>query len=248
MFKKLSNNDILKIIKLYSSTDLSVKQISDQFNISSSTVSYIAKKYNIPLRRKINENFIGKTFNRLTVIDSYLSNNRRYCTCKCSCNEILNVAASHLKSGHTKSCGCLITETNSNKSYQLSGAIKKYSPKIASAKRIWQKRYSDGLSFENFLTESQKNCYYCNSEPSNSFNVGLEDKKSSQYKKDNGEFKYNGLDRIDNNKNHSIDNIVPCCKWCNYAKRERSFTDFVKWSEKLYKHLSKNIINKTHID
>ena len=56
--------------------------------------------------------------------------------------------------------------------------------------------------------------------------------------KQNGDFIYNGLDRIDNSKNHSKENCVACCKYCNYAKRERSFSEFKEWINRVYLRLN----------
>ena len=60
------------------------------------------------------ENLIGKTFNRLTVIKEAPSKNKKtYWICKCECGNIIEVRADQLKSGNTKSCGCLNTEKRS---------------------------------------------------------------------------------------------------------------------------------------
>lgn len=103
-------------------------------------------------------------------------------------------------------------------------------PIKSSAKRIFR-RYSDGnLTFDIFFKLSQENCTYCQQPPSNLYNCSKDSKFSSQYQKDNGNFVYNGLDRIDSNLPHNIDNVVPCCKYCNYAKRERSIEEFKAWA------------------
>lgn len=45
-----------------------------------------------------------------------------------------------------------------------------------------------------------------------------------------------GADRIDNNKPHTLDNVVPCCLKCNNKKQKKSFEEFVKnWG---YVHLT----------
>nr|DAU90285.1 MAG TPA: hypothetical protein [Bacteriophage sp.] len=56
----------------------------------------------------------GQTFGRLKVVkfDSLSKNNQAKWKCKCKCGNEVVVAASHLKSGHTKSCGCLSRETS----------------------------------------------------------------------------------------------------------------------------------------
>lgn len=58
---------------------------------------------------------IGKTFGRLIVLDyagdQYvgLDNNSRW-ICRCECGNTVVVGSNKLKSGHTKSCGCLVSE------------------------------------------------------------------------------------------------------------------------------------------
>ena len=50
----------------------------------------------------------GEKFGKLTVVD-YAGNGQRKCLCECG-NEVI-VGTTHLKSGNTRSCGCLIHET-----------------------------------------------------------------------------------------------------------------------------------------
>lgn len=46
----------------------------------------------------------------------------------------------------------------------------------------------------------------------------------------------NGLDRIDNSLGYIIDNIVPCCSTCNWAKRTTNASEFVDWAKKVTEH------------
>ena len=187
------------------------------------------------------EDLTNKKFNKLLVISlAEKKNTRYYWLCKCDCGNNKIIAGSKIKNGQTKSCGCLNTINRKNKKESLYKKNIKYHPSITTARKIWKKRYSDGISFEEFYKLSQMPCHYCGSEPSNIQNAALDDKKSSKYAKENGYFKYNGLDRIDNNKSHVYDNCVPCCKWCNYAKRERNLEDFKIWIQNLYKNLYGN--------
>ena len=115
-----------------------------------------------------------------------------------------------------------------------------FHPSETSARKLWLRRYNDGgLQFDDFIRLSQSDCHYCDSRPSMISNAAKEDKKSSDYAKNNGDFVYNGLDRIDSSLPHSLDNVVPCCKWCNYAKRERSVAEFEAWIEQAYSTLQK---------
>lgn len=57
-------------------------------------------------------NLTNQTFGRLTVFERAKNNksNKTKWKCRCSCGKITTVFASHLKSGHTISCGCLKEE------------------------------------------------------------------------------------------------------------------------------------------
>jgi len=54
---------------------------------------------------------IGEKFNRLTVLDAPVKIGRRYkVNCICDCGNTVAVDTSHLRNGHTASCGCLQRE------------------------------------------------------------------------------------------------------------------------------------------
>jgi hypothetical protein len=84
------------------------------------------------------------------------------------------------------------------------------------------------------------NCFYCNSLPNNVFNRAKTDKKASIKAKNEGNYIYNGIDRIDNSKGHTIDNIVPCCKYCNFAKSNLNIKEFYEWIDRVKKNLKKD--------
>lgn len=67
---------------------------------------------------------IGKKFNRLTVIQSYVSdkygNIQWLCKCECGNEKVVN--SSKLKSGHTKSCGCFAKD-NGRKQLTTHGMV-----------------------------------------------------------------------------------------------------------------------------
>ena len=51
---------------------------------------------------------IGNTYNKLTVIEyDGIKDHNAYWKCKCECGNEIIVSGNHLRSGHTKSCGCL---------------------------------------------------------------------------------------------------------------------------------------------
>lgn len=43
-----------------------------------------------------------------------------------------------------------------------------------------------------------------------------------------------GIDRVDNEGGYTIKNSVPCCRICNYAKRDMPISDFLSWIGRVY--------------
>lgn len=73
-----------------------------------------------------------------------------------------------------------------------------------------RRRYNQVMSFEEFLTLTKETaCHYCGAELQWSA-------YSSTLGKINGAM-YN-LDRKDNNLGYTKDNVVPCCRRCNWGK------------------------------
>ena len=48
---------------------------------------------------------------------------------------------------------------------------------------------------------------------------------------------FNGLDRIDSSKGYTIDNVVSCCKYCNFAKNDLTVDEFKEHISEIYKYL-----------
>lgn len=61
------------------------------------------------MARKRIVNLVGQQFERLLVIEEDMTNNEKKAKwiCKCDCGNIVSVYGHNLKSGTTKSCGCL---------------------------------------------------------------------------------------------------------------------------------------------
>jgi hypothetical protein len=177
-----------------------------------------------------NLDLTGQKFGRLTVLEkSKTINKRATWLCKCDCGNTKIIKAKYLRNGDTKSCGCLNKEKCIKMYKKAAIKNRKYHPTISAALVIWRDVYRE-MNFEDFYNLSQQNCYYCCRPPSNIINCEY----PQEYTEEKKPLIYNGLDRIDNSKPHSKENCVPCCKQCNYAKRERSIEDFGKWLIRLY--------------
>ncbi len=63
-------------------------------------------------------NYVGMTFDRLTVVSRDLSSSRTKWNCQCSCGNSCSVQAAHLKSKKIRSCGCLSKELLAERSFK----------------------------------------------------------------------------------------------------------------------------------
>lgn len=174
----------------------------------------------------------GDKFSRLTLISYY----KGKWEAQCECGKLVTRPTNHFTSGNIKSCGCLNMDQNKKKADKMIAARRKFDPQTTSARRIW-KQYirRDGycnLSFDQFWKLSQNNCFYCGEGPSKIYNFfSTKSTRGSQQAIKNGDFIYNGLDRVDSNGHHTLDNVVTCCYLCNRNKNSLSqdlFFDKIK--------------------
>lgn len=91
------------------------------------------------------ENLIGKKFNQLTVIKRIINNNDKVMwECECACGNKTIVRGDSLRSGHTKSCGCLQKKHAAN--LNAKNLIGERFGKLVVTKRS-QKKNSNGQYF-----------------------------------------------------------------------------------------------------
>lgn len=145
--------------------------------------------------------------------------------CRCVCGTERTVGQQSLLDGTTKSCGCYRDDRNTEM-YRLPPDIGAANNLIGQYRRGAIRR---GLVWELSMLEAQilfkGDCRYCGHPPTNTAKTkykgprGIEDSL----------YKYNGIDRVDNTKGYTIDNVVSCCKYCNTAKSNHSIEEFSKW-------------------
>lgn len=193
--------------------------------------------------------FLNQRFGKLLIIEIVDRNDTRITSkkrlqktisvkCVCECGNEIFCTLSDLKSGHTKTCGCGQVEASARNiaiANSMSRSwIKSRPPMLGTAWHIFKFEYGDAdLCFDDFLSLTQQNCFYCGAAPSNRRNIYTPN-NYSDYRVKEGTFIYNGLDRIDNSKYHTKDNVVPCCKQCNKGKLTMSTEDFFRWVKKIY--------------
>jgi len=184
----------------------------------------------------------GKVFGRLTVLHRARSVKTRtggYTMWRCRCvdGNCTDVRTQHLTSGRIVSCGCYLKEV-------LDLVPRGLDPGRSHVRSIYN-YYSVNavkrgllfdLTFEQFCGIISQNCHYCGQSPELGHNNQRRwGSKSMDYK---GVVKYNGVDRLDNSKGYEIGNVCPCCKRCNYAKRDMTIEEFSNWVSRLTQHFN----------
>lgn len=164
------------------------------------------------------KDMVGQVFGQLTVVSRAGTNKTKNGTqratflCRCRCGNEVEKIGAVLRNGIGISCGCQSTSKYEN-------------PKQAEINKKLSIYRTDALrrGFDWLLTVTETmellkgNCHYCDIEP----------KQVAKGVRQNGDFVYNGIDRMDNNKGYLKENTVSCCKMCNFMKRSMDYTTFI---------------------
>lgn len=139
-------------------------------------------------------------------------------------NEIV-LRGTAFTSGNTKSCGCLSKEVK--KARRLPDNRGVINHIILQYKRHARDRnLSWNLTYEQVEKIIQEPCFYCGTEKSNH--------KVTKNCKEG--YDHNGIDRIDSSVGYEPNNVVSCCKICNYAKSNLTKDDFINWAIRVAEH------------
>jgi len=220
-----------------------VKEIAKELNVNQRTVSGYLKEYNIPIRKyHIVKDMIGKKFGKLTVIKELsIKQANKYIQyeCRCDCGNSYIAYGIHLRGGQNNSCGCnrAITRRQKNRKYFIQKILYRNAI-IGKSKKL---KLDYNIIFEQFIELINKPCFYCGLEHSNRCKDPYMNKQVDF--EDHTVF-YNGLDRIDSSKGYLIDNVVPCCKFCNRAKSDMTVDEFKTWLGRIYTYY---ILKDNHV-
>ena len=137
----------------------------------------------------------------------------------CDCGNIVNKPLHYVKNNGCKSCGCL----RATSKMKAAGQASAYSLYLSYKNGAVTRKLDFLLSFEEFVELTGYLCSYCGTPPS------ATTVKASY----NGNYVYNGIDRVDNTIGYVFSNCRPCCKTCNYAKHTLGLADFLSWIKRL---------------
>lgn len=125
-----------------------------------------------------------------------------------------------IRSGHTRSCGCMTQEWNrqsvlgispANKMDDRTATIGKvYSSYKASARNKGHEFCLTKEDIERFIFSE---CFYCGEQPSHIRTIG-------QKPWNRPSLPTSGIDRYNNDEGYTKFNCVSCCRVCNYLKRD----------------------------
>jgi len=188
-------------------------------------------------------NFIdltGKRFGRLVILNKSIQRGNKgqiKWDCICDCGNYHTVTGESLRSGRSKSCGCLRKEyIPPNKKEDRFEFLRMRLYKNIIIKRSKQIDKPYGLLYEKFCELIKQPCYYCGDIDTNY----IQDYSTKQNKFiSDTVIYYNGIDRVDNNLGYLETNVVPCCKRCNSAKNDMHIHEFYKWIKRVYKNIFK---------
>ena len=181
-------------------------------------------------------NLAGNKYGRLAVVSPTSGREDRHIIwlCQCDCGKKVLVPSNRLRSGNTKSCGCLHSEIASQTMIEKYG-YKKFEATVHRIYKIYQRAakkraHKWALPYDVFEILITENCHYCGGEPNKIYD---------QTHKFNGTLLTNGVDRKNNNDGYTIENCVPCCETCNKAKLTMGYDEFINWVKKAARHQSK---------
>lgn len=153
------------------------------------------------------DDLIGKKFNKLTIIERCGSDNsyHKLYKCKCDCGNYAVLRGTNIIRGVTKTCGCLIIETNTKRLTRHG----KYGTRIY---RIWNgimtRCSHSAKSHPRYSGRGIDVCDEWRSDFVNFYNWAMK----------NGYNKELSIDRIDNNGNYEPTN----CKWSTNKEQARN--------------------------
>lgn len=183
-------------------------------------------------KSKLIKDETGNKYNKLTVIEQ--GEKDKYGTirwiCQCDCGNKTLVGGYFLRSGKTKSCGCIkggVVRSGNALYNHIFSQLRGYSKK---------KNLPFDLSVEHIKELSHGKCTYCKRLPY------IEKAAYHRTRYSTGEdeiLALNGVDKVIPSLGYIRANCVSCCKYCNRAKSDLTIDEFKNLITLLYNNFVK---------
>lgn len=169
----------------------------------------------------------------LIIRESRKINRHIYWLAKCDCGNEFETSTTNFKNRDLKNCNkCVPVRGNFKTGFDRPNTLPVGEGSLScliNSYRCHARRR--GLPFEltrdEFREITKQNCHYC----------GVEPAQIIKGPRSNGEYIYNGIDRINSDDGYLYCNTVGCCGTCNKAKMDMTYSDFVQWIGKASKYL-----------
>jgi hypothetical protein len=175
---------------------------------------------------------VGRTFGLLTVVERVgmagAGSRRRgqIVRCICACGGAWTGLAASLTCGNTKACGCISTGNRPNPDRELVAINRLRRNYVRHARR---RGLPWALTESDFRRLIKEDCFYCSSPPET-----ISRNKAYGARKTESTVVYNGIDRQRNAEGYTLQNVVPCCRLCNFAKRDLSVESFLSLVNRVF--------------
>lgn len=171
---------------------------------------------------------------------------KRTARVRCTCGTVKTVQLDNLIRGASKRCNGCAKKIRAEKIRGPRSPDGVVNQKCAFG-RYRQGATKRGLAFElnleTFVKMAKQNCHYCNSPPSNCYNVKHSKGELKGKSRGGAAFIHNGIDRVNSALGYFVENCVPCCKRCNRAKSNMSTKEFYDWITAVYRHTKERFKN-----
>lgn len=219
-----------ELITQYIDLNKSQNKIGKLYNVSPSTIRNWLDKYSIPRKERNNKrkDITGKRFGRLIAIkriQNYFKNYpyRSGWECVCDCGNITVVYINSLTRGLTTSCGCYQKEVVYKGYKELGG--QQWS-RIKHQAKLRNLTVTLTIQQAWYLYEKQnRKCALSG--------VSIELKANYKGKESNNTA---SLDRIDNSKGYSIDNVQWVHKTINIMRNKLTVNEFIDFCKEVTKY------------
>lgn len=154
--------------------------------------------------------------------------------CRCDCGKEKIINAVHFTAGKTRSCGCLHRERirhprpNYKRCSDGESALRFVKSMYGCSAR--KRGYEFSLSDDDIIRLVSGDCFYCGAKP------GRNTRRTLHRSIIRTDVKINGIDRVNSDLGYTSDNVVSCCRTCNFAKNNMPVEEFMRWVQAVYEH------------